>query len=102
MANDIISTVKVIGTILIQNEDSSLIRLKNVRYLTTMSKNLISLGTLEDQGCCFQSKDRVLKVFKGCRTLIKAQKERILYLLKGKAIPGEANVVDRGQDETKL
>lgn len=102
MANDTVSVVKGIGSIRIQNDDGTTILLTNVRYVPTMSKNLISLGTLEESGCWFQSKEGVLKVIKGCRMMMKAVKTDRLYLLKGKVITGEANAIDKSSDETKL
>lgn len=102
MANDTISSVKGIGTIRIQNYDGTVILLIEVRYVSGMSKNLISMGTLEDNGCWFQSKSEILKVIKGCKTMMKAKKTNRLYLLKGDAITGEANTVDKTTDETRL
>lgn len=102
MANDSVSVVKGIGSIRIQNDDGTTILLTNVRYVPTMSKNLISLGTLEEGGCWFQSKEGVLKVIKGCRVMMKAVKTDRLYLLKGKVITGEANAINKDSDETKL
>lgn len=50
MANDTYSEMRGIGNIRIRNEDKTMVLLTNVRYVQEMSKNLISLGTFEDNG----------------------------------------------------
>ncbi|CAL9235463.1 unnamed protein product [Arabidopsis halleri] len=102
MANDTYSEVKGVGSIRIKNEDNSTILLKNVRYVPAMSKNLISLGTLEDQGCWFQSRDGVMKINKGCKTLMQGQKTDTFYVLRGSVLTGEVNVSVVQKDETRL
>jgi len=39
--------------------------LTGVKHIPDLTKNLISLGALEDVGCKFQSEGGVLKVLKG-------------------------------------
>lgn len=42
-----------------------------------------SLGTLENNGCWFKSRDGgILKVIKGCTTVLKGEKQENLYFLK--------------------
>lgn len=74
MGNDTFSTVKGIGSIRILNDDGTTVLLTQVRYVPEMSKNLISLGTLENNGCWFKSRDGILKVIKGCTTVLKGEK----------------------------
>lgn len=102
MANDTYSEVRGVGSIRIKNEDNSTVLLTNVRYVPGMSKNLISLGTLEDQGCWFQSRDGVMKINRGCRTLIKGQKTDTLYVLQGSVLTGSVNAAVGPRDETRL
>lgn len=102
MANQTYSEIKGIGSIRIQNEDLSTVLISNVRYVPSMSRNLISMGTLEDQGCWFQSKNGSLKVIKGCLTLLKGKKVGTLYLLQGKVVTGSANSVVSSKNESKL
>lgn len=82
MANGSISQVKGIGTVRIRNEDGTTVLLTNVNYVPGLSKNLISLGTLENKGCWFKSRGGSLKIIKGCITLLKAQRIGSLYILK--------------------
>ena len=51
MANNTQCEIKNIGKIRITNEDGAVIILKDVRYMSYMSKNLISYGMLEKLGC---------------------------------------------------
>lgn len=99
MANQTYSEIKGIGSIRIQNEDLSTVLITNVRYVPSMSRNLISMGTLEDQGCWFQSKNGSLKVIKGSLTLLKRKKVGTLYILQGKLIAGSANAVVSSKNE---
>ena len=102
MGNDTCSQVMGIGSIKFRNSDGTQIILTDVRYMPTMSRNLISLGTLEDNGCWFKSQDGTLKVVKGCSTILKGQKRDTLYILQGVAELGESNTVESDKDETAL
>jgi GAG-pre-integrase domain len=63
-----------------------------------LSKNLISLGSLEDVGYKFQSESGVLKVSKGAFTLMKAKKVDTFYFLEGISIVGIAVIVNSTSD----
>lgn len=102
MANHTHSEIKGIGSIRIQNDDQSTVLISNVRYVPSMTRNLISMGTLEDQGCWFQSRNGSLKVTKGCLTLLKGEKVGTLYILQGKVVAGSANAVVSSKNESKL
>lgn len=79
MGNDTYSEVKGIGNIRVENADGSTILLSQVRYIPEMSKNLISLGTLEDKGCWFESREGVLKIYKD-DLLVLMGKNKGLYI----------------------
>ncbi|BAA97536.1 retroelement pol polyprotein-like [Arabidopsis thaliana] len=102
MANDTTLQVKGIGSVRILNDDGTTVLLTNVMYIPGMSKNLISLGTLENKGCWFKSKNGILKVIKGCITLMKAEKVGTLYMLKGKAVTARRRAVQGPKEETKM
>ena len=56
MANNTQCKVKGIGKIRIINEDSTkVIHSQDVRYISEMSRNLISYGMLEKSGCNYQA-----------------------------------------------
>ena len=78
--------------------------LTGVRHIPDLTKNLISLGSLEDVGCQFQSEGGVFKVSKGALTLMKAKKVGTLYFLEGTSITGTAAIASStsDSDNTKL
>jgi hypothetical protein len=47
--------------------------LTDVRHIPNMSKNLISLGTLDDKGYKYSDGDEVLKVSKGSLIVLKGE-----------------------------
>jgi len=102
MGNDTYSPVKGIGSIKIRNSDGSQVILTDVRYMPNMTRNLISLGTLEDRGCWFKSQDGILKIVKGCSTILKGQKRDTLYILDGVTEEGESHSSAEVKDETAL
>lgn len=102
MANSTTSQVKGIGSVRIQNEDGTTVLLTNVKYVPDISRSLISLGTLENKGCWFKSKNGILKVIKGCLTLLKAQRIDSLYILKGSAVVVGPKTAEMLQNETKM
>lgn len=76
MANEYTSCVKGIGTVRIKTSDGSFVLIKNVRYIPQFSRNLLSLRVFESEGCSFSSEQGLLKITKGCRTVLKAKRER--------------------------
>ena len=65
MANNSFSEVKGIGKVKFTNEDGRQIILHGVRYIPEISRNLISMGTLESEGYEFRGGNGVLKVIQG-------------------------------------
>jgi 5'-3' exoribonuclease 2 len=61
--------------------------LTNVRHILDMSKNLISLSTLDDKGYKYSSEDGGLKVLECSLIIMKGElKSSNLYLLHGTTI----------------
>jgi hypothetical protein len=54
-----------VGSVQIKARDSMTCMLQNVRYIPGMSRNLISLSTLDSKGFKYSGSGRVLKVSKG-------------------------------------
>nr|GFA25515.1 retrovirus-related Pol polyprotein from transposon TNT 1-94 [Tanacetum cinerariifolium] len=57
-----------------------------------LKRNLISLSTLEANGCKYSGEGRVMKIFKGALVLMKAIHSGGLYVLQGTVIYGTARV----------
>lgn len=85
MANNIVSEVKGIGSVRFQNQDGTTFLLSEVRYMPKISRNLISMGTLEEKGCEFKAANGVLRVIKGCTVFMKGMRRQSLYILQAKA-----------------
>ncbi|KAK3006427.1 hypothetical protein RJ639_017152 [Escallonia herrerae] len=92
MGNDAICEVMGIGAIKIKMFDTIVRTLGDVRYITDLKKNLISLGTLDSIDCIISIKGRVIKVSKGAMVIMKGQKNKNLHKLMGNTVIGGASV----------
>lgn len=103
MGNDTTSSVKGIGSIKILNEDGTVVILTQVRYVPDFKRNLISLGTLDSQGCAYRGENGILKVLKGCRVVLRGKQYDSLYFLQGKVVETEALITeDKKASPTRL
>lgn len=101
-ANDFPLTTHGIGSIRLKNHDGSIRTLKDVRYVPSLSKNLISLGTLEEKGFRFQSEDGVMKIISGALVVMKGvRKNNRLYHYQGTTIIGTAAVASSDEQESE-
>ena len=64
MGDDRLCNMVGIGTILIKMFDEMMRKLKEVRYVTQLKKNLISIGVLEALGLEISDRDGVLKMLR--------------------------------------
>ena len=76
--------------------------LTNVRHVSDLKKNLLSLGALEARGYKFSSVDGGIKVTKGSMMILKGERTVNLYKLIGSIIVGDTSVVTEKKDTTKL
>jgi len=80
--------------------------LTDVMHILDMSKNLISLSTLDGKGYKYSSGDGLLKVPKGSLIVMKGElKSPNLYRLRGTTITGDATVISNSSsnfDATNL
>jgi hypothetical protein len=92
-------TVVGMGTVQIKMFDGIVRTLTEVRHVPSMSRNLISLSTLDTKGYKYTAGDGVIKVTKGSLVVIKGDlKAENLYVLRGS--PGSANAVIASDSET--
>ncbi|CAD6257107.1 unnamed protein product [Miscanthus lutarioriparius] len=78
----------------IKTDDGMTRTLKNVRYIPGMSRNLISLSTLDAEGYKYSGSDGVLKVSKGSLVCLKGDLNSAkLYDLRGCTLPGSDSAV---------
>ena len=99
MGNNSPCTVVGMGTVQIKMFDGIVRTLTEVRHVPSMSKNLISLSTLDKKGYQYTAGNGVMKVTKGCLVVIKGDlKGENLYVLRGSS--GSANAVVASDSET--
>jgi len=69
-----------------------------------MTRNLISLGILEANGCRYSAENGVLKVMKGAMVLMKGFRQGSLYLLQSTTVTGSVIVctISVDVDTTRL
>lgn len=78
--------------------DSTVRTLTSVRHVLELKKKLISLGVLDSDGYKFIGQNGALKVSKGALVVMKAEKVRNLYRLKGSTQVSEATIVSEKEE----
>ncbi|KAJ0097195.1 hypothetical protein Patl1_27299 [Pistacia atlantica] len=104
LGNDHVCKVVDIGTIQIKMHDRVVRTPSDVKHIPNLQKNLISLGSLEKNGCKFKCEDGVLKFSKGALSVMKAERFGTLYFLQGSTVIGSTTVINSSSDSdnTKL
>ena len=87
MGNDHQCNVIGIGSIAIKGSDGTTKILNNVRHIPDLKRNLISLGTLNDEGHDYRIGRGIMKITKGSLVVMKGIKNFSLYRLDGETIP---------------
>ena len=90
-----------IGIIQFKMFDRMVRELKEVRFVPTLKKNLIYVGTLKAKGYKITIEDGIMKFTHGVMVILQGVRRHNLYYLKGGTID-EANVVEAHSDTTKL
>jgi len=80
--------VEGIATVRIKMFDGMVRKLKEVRYIPQLKRNLISVGTLKVLGHGVSVSDGVLKMTKGSMVALKGVQRNILYYLMGSTVTG--------------
>ena len=106
-ANDTPCETTGVGTIHLRNHDGSTRILTDVRYVPSLTQNLISVGTLESKGLKVTAENGVMKVISGALVLMKGiRKKNNLYYYQGNAVIGRTATVasddNRDTEVTKL
>nr|GEU66015.1 retrovirus-related Pol polyprotein from transposon TNT 1-94 [Tanacetum cinerariifolium] len=71
------------GNIQVKRHNGVVRTITGVRHIPDFKRNLISLSTLEANGCKYSGEDGVMKVFMGALVLMKAIQSGGLYVLQG-------------------
>ncbi|KAH9789922.1 hypothetical protein KPL71_003219 [Citrus sinensis] len=101
MGNDQPCRTMGIGTIRLKMFYEMIRELKEVRYIPTLKKNLISVGALEAKGYKVTIENGTMKFTYGAMVILQGVWRYNLYYLKG-GTTDEANVVEAHSDTTKL
>lgn len=92
-----------VGDIAIRMYDGAVTQLRNVRYVPNLKRNLISLGSLEDEGYTFKSGNKILKIMRGSLIVMKGPKRNGLYYLEGRTeIPFDSSLLTVSKDKTEI
>ncbi|KAK2985063.1 hypothetical protein RJ640_022941 [Escallonia rubra] len=105
MGNDVACKLVGIGSIQIRMHDGIVRTLTDVRHVPELRKNLISLGTLDSNGCSYRAAGRVMRIMKGALVMMKGLKQNSLYLSKRSTVTGAAATAsssDIDSNTTKL
>nr|GEW11025.1 retrovirus-related Pol polyprotein from transposon TNT 1-94 [Tanacetum cinerariifolium] len=104
MGNNSICPIIRLGNIQVKMYDGVVRTITGVRHVPDLKKNLISLSTLEANGCKYSGEGRVMKIFKGALVLMKAILSGGLYVLQGTVVYGTAGVATSkaSLDDSKL
>lgn len=78
--------VKGVGLVKIKTDDGQIRTLSNVKYVPNLTRNVISLGVLDDKGCFFMGDEGTLKIYKDSSLILKSKLTNGLYILEGSAI----------------
>jgi len=81
MGNNAECKVAGIGPVQIKTHDRTIRTLSKVCHIPDMTRCLISLGTLETNGCRIFMENGVLKVIKGAMVIMKGLRQGNLYIL---------------------
>ena len=81
MGNSNPSSIVGIGYVSIKMHDGVIRILKEVRHVLDLTRNLISLGTLDDSRYNFKVKKGMLKVKKGVLVVMKGRKMVVFIFL---------------------
>jgi hypothetical protein len=102
MGDNIVCEVIGYGSVQFRMHDGMIRTLTDVRHVPTMSRNLISLNTLDLKGYKYSASGGVLKVPKDSLIIMKSDmKARNLYVLRGDTITGIIDVVSDAIDIPK-
>jgi len=103
MSDDRPYNMKGIGTVQIKMFDRMVRKLKEVRYVPQLKRNLISVGVLKTMGLEVSIRDGVLKMTKGSMMVLKGVCRNNLYYLKGSIFIGQVTTsTDSDDDSTRL
>jgi len=103
MDDDCSCNMEGIGTFQIKMFDGMVRKLKEVRYVLQLKRNLISVGALKTLSLEVSIRDGVLKMTKGSMVVMKGVRRNNLYYLKGSTVTNKVAIsIDSDDDSIRL
>jgi len=68
--------------------------IKEVRYIPSLKRNLVSFGELEKKGYVFKGEKGLVKVLRGSMVVIKGVRKNDMYALDGVVIVGSTSTIE--------
>ncbi|KAH9650990.1 hypothetical protein KPL70_026576 [Citrus sinensis] len=102
MGNDSSCRVVGRGSIRLRVFDGMIRKLRDVRHVPDLKRNLISLGMLDKTGCLVKLESGTLKVLKWSMVVMKGNMSNGLYVLQGSAVTGDVAVSNQKLNKTML
>ena len=89
MGDDHPCNIEGIGTVRVKMVDEIVRELKEVKYVSQLKRNLISVGALKELGLVISIRDGILKMIKGSMIVMKGVRRDNLCYLKGSTATGQ-------------
>ena len=103
MCNDVACQIMGIGSVKLRLHDGQVRELTDGRYVPDLKRNLISLGTLNQNGCSIRIDGGILRVLRDSMVVMRGEKRKGVYVLKGEVVSGSTLFsVDDESMQTKL
>ena len=102
LGNNLACKVTGIRSVSIKMYDGTVRSLEQVRYVLELKRNLISLGMIDQLGCCRRAENGELQILKGGGSvIIKCSRKNELYVLNDSVVlPGVITSVN--SDKTRF
>ena len=98
MGNNAVCKVVGIGPIKIKMHDGIMRTLSDVRHIPELKKNLISLDTLDSNGCTYKAGGGVMRISNGALVVMKGLKQTDLYFLQCSTVTSDAAMSSSNSD----
>ena len=92
MGNNHVCETMGIGTVRLKMHNRIIRTIDDVRYVSDLKKNFVSLGTLDSIWHKIVLDGKMLKVISGALMVMRGKKEGNLYFFQGSTVTGSASV----------
>lgn len=102
LGNDYECNVLGIGQARLKLTNGTERTLSDVRLIPKLTRNLISIGVFDSEGCVIKTVDGAIKILKGSLVLFKADKHNGLCILDGTTLLGFANTTTNSTSDDAM